>query len=107
MRSRLQYMSGRFRYNRRVEAQPLVDALGLRVLRAVRDRALDGYSLLSKTGLAPVQLVDALVALQSKGLVIVKGELAPNAVGDSIIAVPPDAIGDVDNLLGLIRSRAR
>jgi hypothetical protein len=77
------------------------------VLRALRERAMDGYSLLSRTGLDPVKLINALQQLQSVGVVSVKGELNASNVGDAYLFVPTDQKGYVDALLGTFRPTSK
>jgi predicted transcriptional regulator len=77
------------------------------VLRALRERAMDGYTLLSKTSLDPEKLNKALQELQSAGIVMVKGELSANNVGDAYLYVPTDQKGYVDMLIGNFRFSSR
>ncbi len=69
----------------------------VKVLRAVRRSAMDGYRLLSTTGLNPHDLVEALVKLE--GLVNVKGELMEGRIGEAYVALPPNNRGFVDMVL--------
>lgn len=69
----------------------------VKVLQAVRRSAMDGYSLLSVTGLDPQGLVDTLVKLE--GLINVKGELVKERVGEAYVALPPNNRGFVDMVL--------
>jgi hypothetical protein len=88
-------------------AEPQIPDEVLNVLRAVRERQLDGYSLLSRTGLTREKLTDALQKLVDRGLVSVKGELRPDSVGETLVAVPPDAMGDVDAIISPYKIRSR
>jgi DNA-binding IclR family transcriptional regulator len=88
-------------------AEPQIPDEVLNVLRAVRERQLDGYSLLSRTGLTPEKLTDALQKLVDRGLVSVKGELRADSVGETLVAVPPDAMGDVDAIVSPYKTRSR
>lgn len=78
----------------------------LRVLRVLRTRAMDGYTLQSRTELKPAALTDALRELESTGVVIVKGDLNSTSVGDVYAYVPPNANGYVDMLLSNFRTSA-
>jgi hypothetical protein len=78
----------------------------VRVLRAARDRQLDGYVLMSRTGLDRDKLTSALEQLASRGLVSVKGDIHASSIGDALVAVPPDAIGDVDSILMPYKGRS-
>lgn len=69
----------------------------VKVLQAVRRSAMDGYRLLSITGLKPQDLVDALVKLE--GVVNVKGELVEGRIGEAYVALPPNNRGFVDMVL--------
>lgn len=69
----------------------------MKVLQAVRRSAMDGYRLLSVTGLKPQALVDALLKLE--GVVNVKGELVEGRVGEAYVALPPNNRGFVDMVL--------
>jgi len=72
----------------------------LKVLQAVRRSAMDGYSLLSTTGLGPQDLVDALLKLE--GLINVKGELVEARIGEAYVALPPSNRGFVDMVLAKV-----
>lgn len=67
---------------------------------------MDGYVLMSRTGLDRDKLTAALVELASRGLVAVKGDLHSSCIGDALVAVPPDAIGDVDSILSPFKHRS-
>jgi hypothetical protein len=86
---------------------PNLSENALKVLQPLRERAMDGYSLQSRTGLTPDELATALQELRSQELIIVKGELIPDRIGDAYCYVPPDALGYADVLLGRIRSASR
>jgi hypothetical protein len=79
----------------------------LKVLQPLRERAMDGYSLRSRTGLTPDQLAQALLELRSQDLIIIKGELIPDRIGEAYVYVPPDALGYADVLLGRFSSVRR
>ena len=69
----------------------------VKVLRVVRQRAMDGYSLLSSTGLNAKSLVESLSKLQD--LVSVKGELSSDRIGEAYVVLPPTNKGLVDMIL--------
>ena len=75
-----------------------------KVLEAVRSRSMDGYSLLSKTGLGMPQLAEAVAELLRRELVRVTGDLGPDSIGDSVFSVPVDAVGNADVALGKLRA---
>jgi hypothetical protein len=66
------------------------------VLEVIRDQALDGYALMSRTGLGFDQLKAAVTALVRSKLVAVTGSLDRERFGDSMFSVPIDAVGDAD-----------
>ncbi len=74
-----------------------------KILRALRDRALDGYSLMSKTGLGPEQLYEGIRELVALDVVSLKGDLNPELIGEAYLVVPPTVFGYVDMLLGQVR----
>jgi hypothetical protein len=82
---------------------PTLSDDALKVLRAARDRALDGYSLMSKTGLDPQKLYMAIRELVDEDLVSMRGDLNPDLIGDVYLVVPPTAFGYADLLLGDLR----
>ena len=75
----------------------------VRILRAVRERAMDGYTVLRRARVSPDELSSALLELQSRGAVSIKGDMSPDRVGEIYVSVPPSAIGYVDFLLGRVR----
>lgn len=66
------------------------------VLRIVSQKAADGYTIQSRTGLNADQLVGALQELISSALVQIEGDLNPSAIGGSYIWVPTDKKGDAE-----------
>ena len=80
-----------------MQALPQVTENELKVLRAVRESAMDGYSLQSRTGLDAQTLVDTLLKLRS--MITVKVELLKERVGEAYVALPPSARGLVDMML--------
>lgn len=63
----------------------------LRVLRAVRETAMDGYTVASRAGVSGDDLSAPLTELQSRGLIAAKGDLSPSRVGESYLYVPTEA----------------
>jgi hypothetical protein len=82
---------------------PSLSEDALKVLRVARERALDGYSLMSKTGLDPQKLYAALRELVDEDLVSMRGDLTPDLIGDVYLVVPPTAFAYADLLLGDLR----
>ena len=83
--------------------QPQLPGDVKKVLSAVREQSMDGYSLVSRTGLDFGSLATAIEQLRSMRLLRVTGSLAPDAIGDTVFSVPVDAIGQADIVLGHIR----
>jgi len=71
-----------------------------KVLRAVADRAMDGYTLMRMTGLEQAQAEAALGTLLDNGLVRVEGALHGDEFGKAYLWVPPSVQGKVDYVLG-------
>ena len=78
---------------------PTLSDDALKVLRAARERALDGYSLMSKTGLDQDKLYAAVRELVEEELVSMRGVLTPALIGDVYLVVPPQVFGYADLLL--------
>ncbi len=70
------------------------------VLRALAERASDGYTLLSRTRLTLDELEPVIKKLVDMGLVAVKGETSGEQLGGSYFWVPPNAQSKADYLLG-------
>jgi hypothetical protein len=81
---------------------PLTDE-SLRVLQAIRDRAMDGYTVMQRARVQPQELAAVLRELQNRGAISVKGDLNPDRVGETYLSVPPASLGYVDFLLGRLR----
>jgi hypothetical protein len=62
----------------------------LKVLDALRQTAADGYTVMSRAGLNAEQLSAALKEIPPS-LLIIKGEINANLVGQAYLAIPPDA----------------
>lgn len=75
----------------------------LRVLQTIRERATDGYNVLSKARVTPQELSSVLTELRSRGALSIKGDISPDRVGESYLSVPSSAIPYVDFLLGRVR----
>jgi DNA-binding IclR family transcriptional regulator len=82
---------------------PTLSDEALKVLRALRERALDGYSLMSKTGLDRTKLYEGIRELVGLDLVNLKGDLNPELIGEAYLVVPPSVFGYADMLLGQLR----
>jgi hypothetical protein len=100
-----------------ISFEQIKDPVALNVLRVVRERNMDGYTLCSRTGLKPEQMAAALKELVERQLVVVKGAtpevfvkaVAPDAkltgedeslLLESYISVPLQAKGYADFLTG-------
>ena len=81
---------------------PLTD-LATRVLQTIRERAMDGYTVMQRARVEPQELATALKELQARGAVSIKGDVTPDRVGESYLSVPPSSLGYVDFLLGRVR----
>ena len=75
----------------------------VRVLQTIRERAMDGYTVMQRARVEPQELTTALQELQSRGAVSIKGDLSPDRVGESYLSVPPNSLSYVDFLLGRLR----
>jgi hypothetical protein len=85
------------------QSVPELSENALKVLRLVHGEAMDGYTVMARTGLTAEQLESALRELVGSSLVAVKGEAYGRAVGESYLWVPPDVQGYVGFMLGKIR----
>lgn len=85
------------------EQTPLGDD-ALNVLGVLRDRSMDGYTLMSKSGSDRVQLEKILRDLTTRALVRATGYITADRLGESFFSVPQDMLGYVDQLLGRVRS---
>lgn len=70
----------------------------LRVLDVLGEEAADGYTVMSKAGLTPEQLVSALKEIPPS-LVMVKGQLIPDRVGDAYLVLPSNARAYANSLV--------
>lgn len=87
------------------QAASEVETVAKKVLKEVRARSMPGYALQSKTGLDRPALVSALEFLLDRSLVRVTGDLSPDAIGDTVVSVPIDVIGEADLFLGTLKGR--
>ena len=71
-----------------------------KVLGALAERAMDGYSLMSVTGLTGQKVIDAVTSLINQGLVRGEGPLQVDEFGKAYLWVPPSVQGKADFLLG-------
>ena len=78
--------------------QQKFSAEALRVLDVLGEQACDGYTAMSRAGLTPQQLVDALKEIPTD-LVTVKGELIPDRVGDAYLVLQPNARAYANSLV--------
>lgn len=76
----------------------------LQALRSLAETAMDGYRLMDMTGFEPDVLARAISELLDESLVEVKGDVAPDHIGDAYLFVPPNAHGHVKYLLQQLRS---
>jgi hypothetical protein len=74
------------------------------VLAVLRDRSMDGYTLMSKSGLDRPRLEQILRDLTARALVRATGYITADRLGESFFSVPQDMLGYVDQLLGRVRS---
>lgn len=81
---------------------PQLSADALTVLRALLERAMDGYTLQSRTELNRDRLRAALDELQNQSLVMLKGTTTTStSVGEAYVYVPPEAKRYAEFILGL------
>jgi hypothetical protein len=71
-----------------------------RVLRALAERAMDGYALMAVTGLKQNEVETAVTSLLDLGLIRVEGTLQAEEFGKAYLWVPPSVQGKADFLLG-------
>jgi len=70
----------------------------LRVLDVLGEQAGDGYTVMSKAGLKPDELVRALKEIP-QDLVMVKGEPIPDRVGEAYLVLQPNARAYANSLV--------
>ena len=71
-----------------------------KVLSALTERASDGYTLLSRTGLTSQQLETAVQPLIEMRLIGVEGDIHGDDVDRAYFWVPPDSQGRAEYLIG-------
>jgi hypothetical protein len=71
-----------------------------KLLESLKLGGADGYTLMKRSGMNEAELIGAIRDLPPS-MLIVKGALNPQEVGESFMAISPDAKGDA--LLLLIR----
>ncbi len=74
-----------------------------RVLRALSERASDGYTVISRTGVTRDQFEAAVKELRSLGLIGVEGECHGEQLLKAYFYVPPNAQGAAEYYLGNLR----
>jgi hypothetical protein len=75
-------------------------ALGM-IIRTLRESSMDGYSLLSKTGIDEDKLVKMLRTKLSR-IVTVRGDLTKERIGRAYLSIPPNAGQEADRVLGVL-----
>ncbi len=80
--------------------QPPLSEEAKKVLRALSERACDGFTLRARTGLGMDQLETAVHSLMDMGVVAVQGDANGEQFGRAYFWVPPDLQGKADYLLG-------
>ena len=70
------------------------------VLRAVRERDMDVYTLMAQTGLALPNVESALKELVNKELIVVRGSASGDQLREAYVTVPVRVKGYVDTFLG-------
>ena len=72
------------------------------VLQVVSKEAADGYTIQSKAGLSPAELVIAVKELLATSTIQVEGDLDPSVIGKTYIWVPPNRKGYAAAISGAI-----
>lgn len=71
------------------------------ILRNLRERSMDGYSLLSKTGIDEDKLVEILQTKLSR-IVTIQGDLTKERIGKAYLSILPSARGEAERVLGTL-----
>jgi hypothetical protein len=71
------------------------------VIRSLRESSMDGYTLMSKTGLDEDRLVEILRTKLSK-IVTVRGDLTKERIGKAYLSIPPSAQQEAERVLGAL-----
>lgn len=69
------------------------------VFQVLIQDAASGYSVMKQTGLTADDLVGALKTLMKFSLVVVKGNLSPDSVGEAYLASDPSRMANAEILL--------
>ena len=77
---------------------PQLSENAMKVLRLLRNSAMDGYTVMAKTKLTKEDLSQVIRELTSSSLIGIKGDLESPAVGEAYLWVPPDTQKYVDFL---------
>ena len=71
------------------------------ILRNLRESSMDGYSLLSKTGIDEEKLV-AILQTKLSRIVTVQGALPKERIGKAYLSIRPSARGEAERFLGTL-----
>ena len=71
------------------------------IIRILRESSMDGYSLLSKTGIGEDKLVEMLQTKLSR-IVTVQGDLTQERIGRAYLSILPSARGEAERVLGTL-----
>jgi hypothetical protein len=74
------------------------------VLGLLREQALDGFTLRSKTGFDAKTLLASLQELSGRALIRVAGDLTEPGMDEAFYAVPLGSVGNADLELGRLSS---
>jgi hypothetical protein len=75
------------------------------VLALLREQALDGFTLRSKTGFDKSALLASLQELSGRGLIRVAGDLTEPGMDEAFYSVPLGSVGNADLELGRLSSQ--
>jgi hypothetical protein len=75
------------------------------VLGLLREQALDGFTLRSKTAFDKNTLLASLQELSSRGLIRVAGDLTEPGMDEAFYSVPLGSVGNADLELGRLSSQ--
>jgi hypothetical protein len=76
-----------------------MDDKARKVFQVLKQDAASGYSVMKKTGLNADDLVGALQSLMNHSLVMIKGELNKERVGEAYLAVNPSRLDYAEFLM--------
>jgi hypothetical protein len=77
-----------------------ISANGKKILRLLTQQAMEGYSLMSRTGLKQDELQTAVDELLNRSLISIKGAPSGDELGKAYLWVPPNVQGRAEYLLG-------